>query len=154
MTITQFLEAIRGAFETNKALQEWCMATFSKAPKILLGFNEENLPPDSDYPLIAIFGAERQRGEDSNKTIFVAEVGFGVYNADVTPNSETNSETQDGLLQVEEFRAYGEEAVLAAIKGKVNTNGQTKSGNFYPKFRSNTLIMYEEPRSLEGRYGR
>jgi hypothetical protein len=147
-SVTEFMDKIASALESDEILTVWCNAKFGKAPIIYIGHNEENPPVAANYPIIVIFYAERARGEDTSRIIYACELGFGVYSEEIKVSG--NVREYEGLRLVENFREYGENAILRARMGKVNVDGETKSETFYPLFRSNTLVTFDFPRSKRG----
>ena len=81
-------------------------------------------------------------------SIYACELGFGVYCESI--KEDGNIREYEGLRLVEDFREYGENAVLRARIGKVSVDGETKSETLYPLFRSSTLVTFDFPRSKRG----
>ena len=148
LSITGFMDKIAHALANDEALMNWCNDKFGKIPIVYIGHNEENPPIVANYPIIVIFYVERARGEDTARIIYACELGFGVYCESI--KEDGNIREYEGLRLVEDFREYGENAVLRARIGKVSVDGETKSETLYPLFRSSTLVTFDFPRSKRG----
>jgi hypothetical protein len=142
MTTALILEAIRLALVADSALDAWCRSEFEKAPTVWLGIDEQNPPPEEDYPLVAIVGVDQVRGDARGEIEWHVHLGAGIINAQLVTNG--SSRTYPGLTQAETMRELAENATYRAQLGgpvNVETTGEASSVSYHPLYVSYTTVV-------------
>lgn len=147
------LEKLRDILAADEKLQSWCQEKLGGKPTVYLGMNPEMQPPTEDYPVIVIFGADRQQGEDARYRRFACEIGVALTDDSIEVDEDKKTKTYTGMLLVEQFRETLEGAIFRARLGKVSADGETALAVYFPIFESHTLITFDFVRSSRGPLG-
>jgi hypothetical protein len=143
MTTAQILEALKLALVADSALDAWCLSEFDKAPTVWLGIDEQNPPPEEDYPLVAIVGVDQVRGQSRGEIEWRVHLGAGVVNSELTASA--NARTYPGMLQAEALREHAENALYRArmgIPANAESSGEASSVSYHPLYVSYTTITF------------
>jgi len=142
MTTALILEALKLALLSDALLDAWCQSEFSKAPTVWIGIDEQNPPPEEDYPLVAIVGVDQARAEDRREIEWQVHFGSGVINTSF--ESSSNSRIYPGLSQVETMRELAENALYRATFGvpvNIHTSGEASSISYHPLYVSYSTFI-------------
>lgn len=139
MEISDLLPKVLEILENDAKIEEFCQSSFQKSPKIFIGFDDDNPPPQADYPVIIIPAINRaERGDSKGFLTFILLLGIGIVNANV----ETSGKhvVYSGLSQVERLREIVETAFFGKVGHKVNVASQTTTEVIFPIFAAVTEI--------------
>lgn len=144
MTTAELLIKIRDILLTDAALAGWAVTQFGKNVTIYTGVDLEDLPKESEYPVIVIGDIKVQRGNNRLARVWDVNLGFGIIN-NTKDTSVPNAVTYTGFGQVEEFRHQGENALIRSRElGKVNAQGDAETLDLFPEFVSLATITIEK----------
>jgi len=145
MTTTELLTAIRDALAADTTISEWCTSEFSKSPTIFLGLDQQNPPPEGDYPLIAILGVEQVRGDTNRDLEWNISLGVGVINSEIVTSGVKKTAT--GFLQCETLRELVENAVYRARIVPMESAGEASTVSYHPIYIGFSRITASKPKS-------
>lgn len=81
MNRTAVINGCIAALAASTAITSWCQGNYAKGQTVYHGANEQDPPPESDYPLI-IFGAPgSSAGVASEEHVLQLVLGVGVFNS-------------------------------------------------------------------------
>lgn len=148
MTTAELLRLMQSTLIADSALGAWCQAELGRAPTIWLGIDEQNPPPEDDYPLVAIVGVDQLRGGARAEIQWQVHLGAGVVNPEITTN--LNARSYSGLMQAETLRELAENALYRARLPAVNieSTGEASSVGYHPLYVSYTTVIVSALRSL------
>lgn len=145
MTTHELLVLLRDALADDMILDRWCVEQFGKSPTVYLGIDEENPPPEEDYPVVAIVGADHVRGEAERETGWPVFIGVAIVNTSI--ETDGKKRTYVGLLQAEALREHAENAIYRARIAGVGSSGNASQESFFPLFVSYSTVTVKELRS-------
>jgi len=142
--IRQLLTKIEKILSIDKPISNFCTLHYGKAPTLYIFVDEDNPAPESDYPVIAVTGFDKQSTDNGPKVTYHLEIGCGVVNETINEESTqtgTKVKRYTGMLQASELMELIENALVAARFAKVEFHGKTNSINWYPKFITTTTAV-------------
>jgi len=142
MNTSELLIKIRDILMDDSYLSSFCNDNFLKHPCIMLGVDDNSLPVESDYPVIAIVGVRAIRGNAQNIKTWDVDLACGVVQEEIVASGGSGSQTKTftGMLQAENLRELVEVALVSAKFAKISIVGESGNMNFYPLFTSYTTI--------------
>jgi len=102
---------IRDAIKAQEDILAWTQAKYEKNPTVYIGYEEENPPPEADYPLIVIMPTGQGRSLNVDYSDFFVEIGYGIVESGKTTVSNVIAYT--GLQYIMEFRNVVEDTLFA-----------------------------------------
>lgn len=139
MDIATLLEKIRDTLAADADCKEFCQAKYGKDPLVYLGVDDDNPPPQDQYPVIVVFSVNRVSRGDGDKFItYNANIGVGIVNETVT--TVDNKITLPGLVEAEALRQLVEAALFGQVGHKLSVIGDTATEVIFPLFRSDTIV--------------
>jgi hypothetical protein len=145
----ELLPVLRDILIADTEIAAFCQENYAKDQTVFCGVNLEELPdPETHYPVIVIFYADRKKTGNTGTITYSVEVGCGVYDNDIVEVTAT-SKTYSGIIRAAELRELTEKAIAkkSATLGKIDTTGDTYSDSIFPIFASNTIIEISWPKN-------
>lgn len=143
---------IANRLQTDATFRDWTTANLGSNVNIYIGINPDDNPPESAYPLVAIFDIERaQRGDNKRVHTYVLSIGVGIKDSGQTTAGTPGSGqtfTRNGFPLVQAFRDQVELAINREARGqrppwKLDADGETVNDNAGEFFKSYTLVTIE-----------
>ena len=138
MMTSDLLKEIASSIAGDKALRDWCKATFDSVPTCYLGIDELNPPAPADYPIIAIVGVTQNRSDSNRDLSWDIDLGVGIISE--TVSAEEVSKTYDGFLLAEDLREKAENAIFGIKSARITTTGEASSISYHPLYVSYSTI--------------
>ncbi len=147
MNTSELLIKIRDVLMDDPDVSAFCNDNFLKHPCVMLGVDDNSLPEESDYPVIAIAGIRTVRGNAQNIKTWDVDLACGVVQEEIFESGGpgTQTKTLTGVLQAEELRELAEAAVINAGFAKISITGESGGTSFYPLFMSYTTVTVKSP---------
>lgn len=150
-TIDKILERLQDTLASDEDIEAYCQEQFKKSPRVYLGTDPDNPPPDEDYPLVVLYAVPKsERGNVNRTKTHEIILGAGVWNKTVTRTedmeaaenlTEAKKVTYAGFPQAERLRELAESAIMASlIMDKIEVGSETFPDVIFPIFRSDTKI--------------
>ena len=148
MDLAETISAARDAVKADSAITAWCQQKYGRQHKVYVGIDEENPPPEAEYPLIAIIPAGHKWGLKSRLEESRLIVVCGVVQEAVT--SSGNVVELAGVSEVETLRRLVEERLFKAGLLVADSEAESLSGYFFPVFTSGVEVTIETRLSSRG----
>ena len=131
-TTSDMLILVRNTIAADAALNAWCQANYTKNTSVYLGFDDDDPPKASDYPVVGIISSTRVRGADKHKDVWDVEISSLLENDG--KQSISNGITYTGFLHAESMRDLVENALYRAKIANIETAGASAIFSNYPEF--------------------
>jgi hypothetical protein len=138
ITTADMLVSVRNAIAADTALIVWCQANYAKAPAVYLGFDDDDPPDSTHYPLIQIINAVRQRGADKHRSVWDVEISIFIENTGKV--SVSGGVTYTGFLHAETLKELVENALYKSKMAHIDSTGASATFSSYPEFEAVTKI--------------
>lgn len=84
ITLEQIVDRAASVLAADSALASWCQTTYGRAPLIMIGIDERNLPGCENCPMILISPDRQQVGQESDAWEHVFQIDWAVCDETVT----------------------------------------------------------------------
>lgn len=139
--LAETIAAIRDALKADPGISAWCQQKYQRQHKVFVGMDDENPPPETDYPLIVIepFGHKwglKSRSEEAR--VFI-DCGIVQSAVDIAGNVVELR----GIQEIETLRRMVEERLFRAGLLIAESEAASRSGYFFPVFWSGSEVTIE-----------
>jgi len=112
MDFWPLIEKIRDAVKDNADIKAWCQSNYGSDHTVYIGYDEEDPPPSSDYPIVVVSPAEQGRSLNVDYGPMEVEIGFGLE--DGTKSTSGNVVTYAGVQKILQFRKTVEDVLFSS----------------------------------------
>lgn len=158
--IPELFQLISKVIAGSTAIDDFCNSEFSKKITVYVGVEVEQFPPEEDYPVAVVAAIEHHsHGERENSEVIECQIGVGIKSENLSEETIAETgviiKTYRGVILVEKLRELLEREIMkvSGIGYKIGIAGETMLENYFPLFRSNTIISLEKPRSFRSGRG-
>lgn len=134
LKISDIVAKWRNTLQASAAIQNYCMAKYSRAPQVYVGLNGKNMPEDADCPLIALYPVAKTEGLEQQEYTYKLSIGWVILQDGVTKTG--NLTEYSGVVECDELGQliYLELAGLSAANPISEVNYSIEPVAYYPRF--------------------
>ena len=105
------------AIASNAALDTWSNTYYGQGHTVYMGWDVENLPQQSDCPVIGVVPFMQRRGRDTARVSYGFSFFTCIYDDTLVTGAYTNLQEFTGVRRSEEMRKLVQDAVVAVDMG-------------------------------------
>lgn len=148
------VEKIRDALKDNADIEAWCQENYGSVHTVYIGYDEDDPPPVSDYPIICLLPVEQERSLNIDYGPIYLEIGYAVYNEEEEEKEKVI--TYEGIPSVKAFRETVDD-ILFGLSNDADLGGAwleaahelTEPIERFPLFPMNVRYTFRNPDRFE-----
>lgn len=111
MNINTLIESFKTAISTSADLNQWCVATYDRAPKVYINIDNRNPPGEEECPFCVIHPVSKRVGFGVSTKRHSFEVDCCIYDESTRTTGQVVE--YNSVRRIEEFRKLVENAIAA-----------------------------------------